>query len=510
MNGAAALIKTLADCGVTACFANPGTSEMHLVAALDREPRIKSILCLFEGVATGAADGFARMAGRPAMTLLHLGPGYLNGGANLHNARRAFSPVINVVGDHATYHRGLDAPLTSDIETLIGPLAAWVGVAHAPDETGAKAAEAFAACHGPPPGNAFLLLPADAAWGEGGASAAPPQTPQSNTAQDIEGAARALKAAKKPALLINGDALLEDGLKHAARLQAAGVAVLQDTFAARQRRGAGHFAPMRLPYFAEQAVQLLSEYDLLVVAGTQFPVAFFAYPGKPSELTPPSCARLLLGGPEISSAAALSVLADALSAPYVETRAETQALDAPQGALNPQTIGVSLARHLPQDAIIADDSVTAGFSMLYPTQTAASHDWLYHTGGAIGQGLPMALGAAIAAPERKVVALCGDGAAMYTLQALWTMAREKADVTIIIFANRLYQILRIELMRTGAGNPGPAANAMLSLGDPNLDWVKLAEGHGVPAVRCETAEDFDRQLARLLPLAGPKLIEAII
>src|SRR6188474_1085542 len=286
MNGADALIRTFAECGVRTCFANPGTSEMHLVAALDREPRIRSILCLFEGVATGAADGYARITGRPAMTLLHLGPGYLNGAANLHNARRAFAPTINVIGDHATYHRHLDAPLTSDIEALVKPLAAWTDVAAAAADVGPKAAAAYAASLGPPGGNAFLLLPADAAWSEGGALAKPLALPGAERPKNLETVARAIKAARKPAILVSGDALVEPGLTHAARLHAAGVLVLNDTFATRQRRGGAHFAPLRLPYFAEQTLETLQGVDLLITAGTKHPVAFFAYPGRPSELTP--------------------------------------------------------------------------------------------------------------------------------------------------------------------------------------------------------------------------------
>jgi acetolactate synthase I/II/III large subunit len=510
MNGADALIRTFAGCGVRTCFANPGTSEMHLVAALDREPAIRSILCLFEGGATGAADGYARMTGRPAMTLLHLGPGYLNGAANLHNARRAFVPTINVIGDHATYHRHLDAPLTSDIEALVKPLAAWTDVATAPAEAGPKAAAAYAASFGPPAGNAFLLLPADAAWSEGGAVATPLALPAPARPQDLETVARAIKAATKPAILVNGDAIVEPGLTHAARLHAAGVMVFNDTFATRQRRGGAHFAPMRLPYFAEQALETLQGVDLLVTAGTKHPVAFFAYPGKPSELTPEGATRLSLGGPEISSAAALEALAEMLRAPTANTSATAPKPAAPSGPLTPETVGCTLARHLPEDCIIADDSVTAGLALFPATASAAPHDWLFHTGGAIGQGLPLSVGAAVGAPGRKVIALCGDGAAMYTVQSLWTMAREALDITVVVFANRLYRILMIELARTGAGTPGPAAMSMLSLGNPALDWVKMGEAHGVEAVRAERAEDFDREFARLVARPGPTLIEAVV
>jgi acetolactate synthase-1/2/3 large subunit len=327
---------------------------------------------------------------------------------------------------------------------------------------------------------------------------------------NVEAVARAIDAAKRPAILLNGSALLEPGLTHAARLHASGILVLADTFATRQRRGGGHFAPLRLPYFGERALDILHGVDLLVTAGTRPPVAFFAYPGKPSELTPEGAGRMSLGGPEVSSDVALEALVEALDAPAPGPTAPTSVPDAPEGRLTPEAIGCSLARHLPEDCIVADDSVTSGLSIFGATMTAAPHDWLFHTGGALGQGLPMAIGAAIGAPGRKVIALCGDGAAMYTVQSLWTMAREKLDITVVICANRVYRILAMELERTGAGRPGRAANAMLSLGDPTIDWVNLAEAQGVPAVRCGRAEEFDRQLARLLAWRGPKLIEAVL
>jgi acetolactate synthase-1/2/3 large subunit len=513
MNGADALVRTLADCGVTACFANPGTSEMHLVTALDREPRIRSVLCLFEGVATGAADGFARVAGRPAITLLHLGPGYLNGGANLHNAKRAYSPVVNIVGDHATYHRHLDAPLTSDIEALVRPLAVHVDVVGASSEAGEKAAIAYRAAFGAPGGNAFVILPADSAWNDGGAQASPlARTPDdAPVPAAIAAAAAAIRAARKPALIVGGDALsVEAGLAAAASLAGAGVLVIAETFSARQRRGAGLYQPPRLAYFAEQAVEELAGVDLLVAAGTKHPVAFFAYPGRPSELTPEGARRLSLCAHERGAAAALVALAAALGAPPASLPPATAPADAPKGKLNAYNCGVSLARHLPGDAIFCDDGVTSSGLVHAATQGAPAHDWLSLTGGAIGMGLPLAVGAAVAAPQRKVIALSGDGAGMYTGQALWTMAREHLDVLVIIFANRSYRILNVELTRTGAGNPGPTAQAMLSLDNPAVDWVKFAEAQGVPAVRCETSEDFEVQLSRLIATPGPKLIEAAV
>ncbi|MEM9668224.1 MAG: acetolactate synthase large subunit [Pseudomonadota bacterium] len=512
MTGAEALVHTLAENGVTACFSNPGTSEMHLVTALDKEPRIRSVLCLFEGVATGAADGFARIAGMPAMTLLHLGPGYQNGGANVHNARRAKSPMINVIGDHAVDHRRHDAPLASDIVNLVAPNNHWVKSVEKVSDAGRLAGEAVAASFGPEPGPVSLLLPADSAWTTGGTEGNVQDRPTLlNTSADaISAAASTIKEAKKPALLVNGTVLLEAGLDALARLHAAGMIILTDTFVPRQARGVGRFAPDRLQYFGEMALAQLDGVDLLVLAGTDAPVAFFAYPDKPGLLVPEGCETLSLGGADHDSAAALTALADALGATDASPATELLIPDAPTGELNPGAIGASIARHMPDNTIVADDGVTGSLAAFMPTATARPHDWLMLTGGAIGMGMPLALGAAVAAPDRKVLCLSGDGAGMYTNQALWSFAREGVDVVTIVFVNHSYRILNIELYRTGAGNPGPASQAMLNLGNPEIDWVKLAEAQGVAAELATTAEEFDSALERAFAADGPRLIAAIV
>ncbi|MFN4023777.1 MAG: acetolactate synthase large subunit [Hyphomonas sp.] len=510
MTGAEALVTTLADHGVTACFANPGTSEMHLVTALDREPRIRSVLALFEGVATGAADGYARVTGRPAMTLLHLGAGFLNGGANIHNARRAFTPMINVIGDHAVPHLRYDAPLTSNIMGLAGPNSIWIKSADRVQDTGELAAEAWEASFGPAPGPVSLLLPADSAWNEGGRPGKLRQQPflRPPVSERIESAAAAARDAKRPVILINGSALTGPGLGHAARLKAAGIRVLTDTFFARQVRGAGIFAPERMQYFAEGAMADLEGTDLMLVAGTQAPVAFFSYPGKPSLLVPEGCTPMVLGGPESDSAAILEALADALGAKEAAPAASLDIPDAPTGALNAATVGASIARHLPEGAFVSDDGVSNGLPSFLMTGRARPHDWMMLTGGAIGQGMPLALGAAIGAKGRKVLCLTGDGAGMYTNQALWSMAREQADVVNVVFVNHSYRILNIELARTGAGNPGRVAEDLLGLGRPEIDWVKLSEAQGVPAMNATTAEEFDAALERAFREPGPHLIAA--
>nr|WP_321441805.1 acetolactate synthase large subunit [uncultured Hyphomonas sp.] len=510
MTGAEALVSTLADHGVTACFANPGTSEMHLVTALDHEPRIKSVLCLFEGVATGAADGHARVTGGPAMTLLHLGAGYMNGGANIHNAKRAFTPMINVIGDHAVPHLRYDAPLTSNILGLAGPNSNWIKSADKVGDAGELAAEAWEASFGPVPGPVSLLLPADTAWTEGGKpgkTRAKPSLRKPDAAR-IEDAARKLKDAKKPVVLINGTALTSEGLAQGARLKAAGLRVMTDTFFQRQARGAGTFIPDRMQYFAEGAIADLEGADLMLVAGTQVPVAFFSYPGKPSVLVPEGCEPYIIGGPETDSAAILSALADAIGAKESAEFAELDIPGQPTGDLNAMTVGMALARQMPEGTFVSDDGVSNGLPCFLMTQKARPHDWMMLTGGAIGQGMPLALGAAVAAPDRKVLCISGDGAAMYTNQSLWSMAREEANVVNVVFVNHSYRILNIELARTGAGNPGPTAKSMLELGEPEIDWVKLAEAQGVEAQDAFTAEEFDTALERAFAADGPQLIAA--
>ncbi|MEL6829966.1 MAG: acetolactate synthase large subunit [Pseudomonadota bacterium] len=513
MTGANVLVESLADQGVTACFANPGTSEMHLVTALDQEPRIRSVLCLFEGVATGAADGFARISGTPPMTLLHLGAGFLNAGANLHNANRANSPIINVIGDHAVPHLKYDAPLTSDIRGLVAPIMRWTKSADTLEGIGRLAVEAYRASLGPAPGPVALILPADTAWTTGAQKAPKPEVQlglRHVSSAEIDAAATELSEAKAPLILMNGTALKPTGLEAAAQLKGAGIRMMTDTFFPIMRRGAGVFAPDRMQYFAEAAMADIEGCDLMVTVGTQLPVAFFSYPGKPSLLVPDGCKTLQLGGADTDAAETLHSLADALGAADPVPPTELLLPEAPSGALDAAAVGASLARHMPEHAIVSDDGVSNGLLSYLPTQNARPHDWMMLTGGAIGQGMPLALGAAIAAPERKVICLSGDGAGMYTNQALWSMAREAADVTTIVFVNHSYRILNIELHRTGAGNPGPTAQNMLSIGGPDIDWVSLAESMGVAAVETETAEAFDSALANAMAKAGPHLIAAIV
>jgi len=512
MNGAQALIRTLVDAGVDVCFTNPGTSEMHFVAALDTVPEMRGVLALFEGVATGAADGYARMAGRPAGVLLHLGSGLGNGLANLHNARRAHSAVLNIVGDHATYHLRYDAPLTSDIATVAKGVSGWLRTTMSPAEVGTDAAAAVAAAMGPPGQVATLILPADVSWGDGASVATATRTPAPAAveADAVETAAKALHSGEQCALLVGGTVLRRRGLEAAARVAAAtGAKLLAETFPARLERGSGIPEVERLGYLAEFMQFQLGGLRHLVVVDAKAPVSFFAYPGKPSDLVPDGCDVHVLASAGQDAVAALEALAEALDAPAGAVGAPATRPDVPTGALDASTAAAAIGALLPEGAIVSDESNTSSLPLAAATAGAAPHDWLTLTGGAIGQGLPVATGAAIACPDRPVLCLESDGSAMYTLQSLWTQAREGADVTTVVYNNRSYAILNLELSRVGA-EPGPISRHMFDLSQPQLDFVSLARGMGVPASRAETAEDFTAQLQRAFAEPGPHLIEAMV
>lgn len=515
MNGAEALLRTLMHCGVDICFTNPGTSEMHFISAVDRVQGMRCVLALFEGVAAGAADGYARMADRPASTLFHLGPGLGNAMANLHNARRARAPIVNVVGDHATYHRKYDAPLTSDVAAFAKPVSNWVRDAGTPDGMAAGAREAVLAAMSAPRGVATLIAPADCSWQETSGPIIEPLVPGTvPTADDgaITAAARILRSGEPAGLLLNGQALTEAGVELAGRIAAhTGARVFCDTFAARQPRGAGRPVITRLPYFPERVLETLNGLRHLVLVETRTPVAFFAYPGKQSELLPPGCSGLVLARPDQDGPDALAKLADELGARDSEpVRQERIVVDRPVGALNPETLARATAALLPENAIVVDEGLTAAMHLGMFTAGAPAHDWLTISGGAIGGGMPVAAGAALACSDRKVLSMQADGSGMYTLQSLWTQARESLDVTTVILSNRAYNILNIEHHRMGQGDPGPKAHDLMSLDRPDLDWVKLAAGMGVPAARVTTAEQFASQLEAFLREPGPNLIEAMV
>ena len=513
MNGAQALITTMVDNGVRMCFANPGTSEMHFVAALDSVPEMRGVLTLFEGVATGAADGYARMSGDPAAVLLHLGPGLGNGLANLHNARRARVPMMVVVGDHALYHKKYDAPLESDIDSVAGTVSGWVRRTMDPADVAADAAEAIAFTRSEQR-IATLILPADVSWSDGARPAgpvAPQPTPPADDTREIEAA---LTSGAPAVILVGGDATRAPGLSAAARLaQQFGARLFCETFPTRLERGAGVPPVERVAYFGEAAAAQLDGTRHLILAGAPSPVTFFGYPGKPSDLVPEGATVHTLAGP-VGAAAALEALADRLAPNTVAPLAPASQPQLPSGPLTAQTSAEVIGALLPERAIVVDESNTSGFLLPMTTAGAPAHDWLTLTGGAIGYALPVALGAALAEPDRPVLCLESDGSAMYTISALWTHARERLDITTVVYANHAYDILRIELQRVGAAAqdhpPGPKAESLLDLTSPTMDFVRIAVGMGVPARRVGTAEELADALRWAFNEPGPHVIEAVM
>jgi acetolactate synthase-1/2/3 large subunit len=505
MNGALSLIQTLVNGGVTTCFTNPGTSEMHFVAAVDQVPAMQTVLCLFEGVCTGAADGYARMTGRAAATLLHLGPGLGNGFANLHNARRAQTPMVNIVGDHATYHLQYDAPLTSDIHSIASPVSAWIRTCSDPQSVPGDAAAAIAAAHRPPGQIATLILPGDCAWNESVAPAPAPPIAMARAVdeQRIRQTAALLRNGKQSVLCVGGPAATQRGMVLAARIcRATGARLVSQRANARMTLGVGAPKFERVPYAVPQALELLKGTEQMILVGAPEPVAFFAYPNTPSRMSPPTALLQTLAGAAEDVLSALDALAEELGAPHdVGPVYERVAPELPTGDLNSEKVWQALARLLPEASIIADESITASFG---------AGKWMAVMGGAIGQGIPVATGAAVACPDRKVINTQADGSAMYTLQGLWTQAREQLDVVTVLFANRAYAILQGELQRVGADENSRKAREMLDLSNPTIDWVQLAQGMGVEATRATTAEALSDQLKAALGNRGPHLIEAVI
>jgi acetolactate synthase I/II/III large subunit len=515
MNGAESLVRTLVAGGVDVCFANPGTSEMHFVAALDRVEGMRCVLSLFEGVVTGAADGYFRMKGTPACTLLHLGPGLANGLANLHNAKKAHSGIVNIVGQHAVYHIGYNAPLTSDIEGLARPMSAWVRTSPDAKSVAADGAAAIAAAKSSPPQIATLILPADTAWNEAdGIAQVPPDNQRvSYSPKAVDEAAKVLR--NDPAhtlVLMTGSALTEQALKLAQQIAGkTGCKVMGQTYHPRMARGQGRFSIDRIPYVVEQALPILKDFRHIVLVEANDPVAFFAYPDKPSMLKPRGCEVHRMTSWGENSAAALEALAGALGAKPADVKPQKlMELSKPTGALTFASIAQAIAMAIPENAIVVDESITTGRGFFPPTAAAAPHDWLQNMGGSIGFSTPISTGAAVACPDRKVICLVGDGSAMYTIQSLWTQARESLNVVTIVFANRIYQILRGEFDGVGAGEPGERALDMLKIDRPTIDFVSLAKGMGLPARSVDNTDDFVKALAEAIPEKGPRLIEVLM
>lgn len=527
MNGAETLLETLGHNGIEVCFANPGTSEMHFVAALDRQPHVRGVLGLFEGVVTGAADGYSRMLDKPAATLLHLGPGAANGFSSLHNALRARASMVNIIGDHAGYHRSLDAPLTSDIEGALRPFSNWVRTSPSANSIADDAADAIG--YSQSGQISSLILPADTAWNMADRYTGPPNavtpTPTEINPGEVEAAAARLRnSGKRTAVLLGGRALRSSQLETATRIaEATGATLLAETFAPRTERGAGRPVVTKIPYPVEPSVELLKDFDALILIDARPPVAFFAYPDKPSVLTAPGTTFFTLSPIGADSQVALDALHDAIGSGHGRAAGAGEALDAgsdrraryapaprPSGSTTPAKLAAWLSGVIPENAIVLDESITTGRDFYAQTAGSAPHDYLGGTGGSIGWALPVGVGAAISSPDRKVIVLESDGSGMYMPQSLWTYAREQLDVVVLIFANRKYQILRNEMSNVGVPDFGPKAESLLDIGNPDIDWVSLSQSMGVPASRVETIDDLDRDFQAALADSGPRLIEVVL
>ena len=511
MNGAECLFATLVRIGVDLCLMNPGTSELEFVSALDRVEGMRGVLFLFEGVCAGAADGYSRMTGRPAVTLFHMGPGLGNALAYLHNARKARSPMVAIVGQHTAQHLAYESPLKADIAGIARPVSSWVREIETPGAIACAASEAVTAAVRPPGQLATLIVPADCAWSEAGDPGPVAARPARGAprAASVREAARILRGGEPAGLFLSGTALVGRGLDAAARLAAStGVRVFTSRFFNRMERGRNRFAPERIPYFPEAAQPMLAGLRHLILVEAAPPVSFFGYRGLRSLVAPEDCVYHELASAEEDGQAALEALAEECGAtrPAVVERPRPPVPYGPQ--LTPALIGQAVAALLPEGAIICDEAVSSGEAISACLDAAAPHDFLAVTGGAIGQGLPLAVGAALACPDRKVLALEGDGSGMYTLQALWTMARERLDVVSVILANRRYRVLGIEMERSGSA--GARAAEMIDIGRPELDWVKLADGMGVAATRAATASEFTAQFEAAMRERGPRLIETLI
>ena len=511
MNGAESLVRTLVASGVDICFANPGTSEMHFIEALGKVGGMRAVLGLFEGVVAGAADGYFRVADKAAATLLHLAPGFGNGIANFHNARKADSGIVNIVGQHATTHLKYDAPLSADLEAVARPMSHWLRTSWRSADVADDAAEAVRVANGVPGRIATLLLPADTSWGPSTHVAKAVPAVRSKPANfDVEQTISALSHGSASVLLLGGRALRGKALEQAGRIAAStGCRLMCEGQNARIERGAGRVALERLSYDVDGAIATLKDVRHLILVGAKTPIAFFAYPDRPSELAPPECKITTVASSADDVSITLDTLVEALGANALKPHGIAEGVSLPfaGGPLTLNGIGMTLGSLIPENAIVVDESISSGRGLFPLTKHARPHDWMNSMGASLGYALPVSIGAALAAPDRKVIALVGDGSAMYTPQALWTMAREKLDVTVIIFANRSYNILHSEMKKIGVINPTKTAVEMFSLDHPPLDWPSIAKGHGVPGMCVTDLHQFASRLTEALSHSGPSLIE---
>lgn len=517
VNGAEALVATLEACGVTACFANPGTTELEIVAALDRSAGIRSVPVLFEGVAVGAADGFGRMSGIPGAALLHTGAGFPNGLSAVLNAAKASSPSIAIVGDHPLAIREWNHVIASgvDIERVAAPYAKWVRRSRL-TTVGQDAADAFAAACSAPGGPATLVVPSDVAWSAGAEPGRPSaaQKPSPVSAEAVLQAAYALRLPGEAALVLHGEATVDPAALRAAADIAATTGCRVMARASRIVRGPDFLPVEFLPYSPMLAIEALKGIRHLVLVGAHPPIMPWTYPDRSAPMmADPECRIWTLARPEENVVDALTTLAAEIGGDRSRAAPQPAPGMAPvpaSGTVTPDALAQSIAALIPENAIVIDESVTTGRSFYQVSAASRPHDWLRNLGGALGYGQPVAIGSAIACPDRKVIVLQGDGAAMYTPQSLWTIAHEGLNVLVVIFANRSYEVLRVDMRLRHQNVDGAVNHALTDLGTPAIDWAGLARSLGIRSARLDSMQAFNEAFAREAQTAEPALLEVIV
>jgi len=510
MNGSECLVGTLINHGVDLLFTNPGTSEVGLLAEIGSSEQIRAVPVLFEGIAAGAADGYFRMTGRPAATMLHVGPGLANAWSALHNAAKARSGVVNIVGQLSEAHLELESPLKSDILALATSVS---DVVRYPLSTARVGIDAKAAADAAKRGKvATLVMANDVGWCDGAELATPPEAQDADTHGALDPAAMtALKQGPRTLLLLGGLALDVGAQRDAAAIASAtGCSVMIEWASARCERGGDLPSWARIPYPVDEAVRALVAYDTIVLCGATEPIAFFNYCNSPSRLAAPSTRVIDLHPEGADERPALSAARRALASDPARPCHPPAARYTYGAPKSPDPVSAAIAAALPQDAIIVNEAITSASDLFAASAAAPRHTWLDNLGGSIGFALPVSIGAAIGAPDRRVITLCGDGSTMYSPQGLWTIAREELDITVLVFANQAYKILVSELVRTSDTNLDDQAVSLLQLNNPEIRWTELAHSLGVASTRVSSCDQLKSALMSAFGTKGPRLIEVAI
>lgn len=510
MNGSECLVGTLINHGVDLLFTNPGTSEVGLLAEIGTSEQIRAVPVLFEGIAAGAADGYFRMTGCPAATMLHVGPGLANAWSALHNAAKARSGVVNIVGQLSEAHLEYESPLKSDLLALATSVS---DVVRYPLSSARVGIDAHAAADAAKRGKvATLVMANDVGWSDGAELATPPGAQNTDAHGALDPAAMtALKQGPRTLFLLGGLALDVGAQRDAAAIASAtGCSVMIEWANARCERGGDLPSWARIPYPVDEAVRTLAAYDTIVLCGAAEPIAFFNYRNSPSRLAAPSARVIDLHAEGADVRLALGAARRALAsdpARPCHPPASRYTYGAPK---SPDPVSAAIAAALPEDAIIVNEAITSASDLFAASAAAPRHTWLDNLGGSIGFALPAAIGAAIGAPGRRVIALCGDGSTMYSLQGLWTMARENLDITVLVFANRAYKILINELVQASDAHLNDRTFSLLQLDNPAIGWAKLSGSLGVDATRVHSFDQLKAALTLALDTQGPRLIEVVI